>query len=151
MEDNYWEKCPYYESSDCPRSETIDRAYLIPQLLETSEIEATEQICRECGKYLHDKRKYPRIRRPFQIALFQGHKAAIEGNIVNISDGGALLELKSSADIGENERVVLDIYPAHPVSDKRPSPVLKMSAQVKRVNTERKQLAVTFLSEINSY
>jgi hypothetical protein len=150
MEDNYWEKCPYYESSDCPRSETIDRAYLIPQLLDTSEIEVIGQICRECGKYLDDKRKYPRISRPFRIALSQGHKTAIEGHIVNISDGGALIELRSWAELGENERVVLNIYPSQPVSDKRPASVLKLSAQVKRVDTERKQLAVFFLSEINS-
>ena len=150
MEDNYWERCPYYESSDCPRSETIDRAYLIPQLLDTSEIEVIGQICRECGKYLDDKRKDPRIRRPLQIALSQGHKTAIEGNIVNISDGGALIELKGWADLGENERVVLHIYPSHPVSDKSPTSVLKISAQVTRVDTERKQLAVSFLSEIKS-
>ena len=150
MEDNYWEKCPYYESSDCPKSETVDRAHLIPQLLNVSELETTRQICRECGKYLDDKRQYPRIRRPLQIALFQVHKTPIEGNIVNISDGGALIELKSWADLGENEKVVLNIYPSHPVSDKSPASVLKLSAQVKRVDTERKQLAVTFLSEINS-
>jgi hypothetical protein len=150
MEDNYWGKCPYYESSDCPRSETVDRAYLIPQLLDTSEIEATEQICRECGKYLDDKRKYPRIRRPLRIALFQGHKTAIEGNIVNVSHGGALVELQRWADIDENERVVLNIYSSLPASEKSPASVLKLSAQVKRVDTERKQLAVTFLSEINS-
>lgn len=150
MEDKYWEKCPYYESRNCPQPESIDRAYLIPQLLDTSEIEATEQICRECGKYLEDKRKYPRIRRPLRITLLQGRETAIEGNIVNISHGGALIELKSWADIGKSERVVLNIYPSHPALEKSPTSVLKLSARVKRVDTERKQLAMIFLSEIDS-
>ncbi len=65
----YLENCRYYEIGDCPQPEAIDRVFLIPQLLDPSEIEAAKQICQDCGKYLDQKRKYPRIRRPLQIII----------------------------------------------------------------------------------
>jgi len=67
MENNYWENCSYYESGECPQPEAIDRAFLIPQLLDASEIEATEQIFLNCGKYSDKRRKHPRIKSLFKL------------------------------------------------------------------------------------
>ena len=150
MENRYWENCPHYQRGDCPQPEAIDRVFLIPQLLHPSEIEATKQICQDCGKYLDQKRKYPRIKRPLQIILRRGQKTAIEGDIVDISEGGALIRLHHWADFYKGEEVVLEIYPSDVASEKTSTSVLKLSAQVKRIDTERKQLAIIFLGKIDN-
>jgi hypothetical protein len=148
MENNYWDNCSYYESGKCPQPESIDRALLIPQLLDASEIEAIEQICLTCGKYSDQRRKHPRIKRPLQIILLRGRKTALEGEVVNISKGGVLLKLQNWVDFNENEKVVLKIYPSKIAGKKISSSALKVSAQVKRIDAERKELAIIFLSEI---
>ena len=148
MENNYWENCSYYEGGKCPQPETIDRALLIPQLLDASEIEAIKQICRTCGKYLDQRRKHPRITRPLQIILLRGRKTALEGDVVNISQSGVLVKLQNWVDFDENETVVLKIYPYRVAAEKNSTATLKISAQVKRIDAEKKELAMIFLSEI---
>ena len=150
MENRYWENCSHYQRGDCPQPEAIDRVFLIPQLLHPYEIEATKQICQDCGKYLDQKRKYSRIKRPLQIILRRGQKTAIEGDIVDISEGGALIRLHHWADFYKGEEVVLEIYPSDVASEKTSTSVLKLSAQVKRIDTERKQLAIIFLGKIDN-
>jgi len=149
MENNYWENCSYYESGECPQPEAIDRAFLIPQFLDASEIDSIEQICLNCGKYSDKRRKHPRIKRPLQIILLRGRKTALEGDVVNISKGGVLVKLQDWVDFDENEKVVLKIYPSQIAGKKTSISALKVSAQVKRIEAEKKQLAIIFLSEID--
>ena len=149
MANNYWDKCSYYESGKCPQPEAIDRAFLIPQLLDTSEVEAIAQVCLTCGKYLDQKRKHPRIKRPLQIILLRGRKTALEGDVVNISKGGVLVKLQNWVDFDENEKMVLEIYPSQIVGKKTSTSAFKVSAQVKRIEAQKKQLAIIFLSEID--
>lgn len=148
MKNNYWENCSYYERGECPQPETIDRALLIPQLLDASEIEAIKQICRTCGKYLDQRRKHPRITRPLQIILLRGRKTALEGDVVNISQSGVLVKLQNWVDFEENEKVTLKIYPSQIAGKQTSTSAFKVSAQVKRIEAQKKQLAIIFLSEI---
>ena len=149
MENKYWDNCSYYEGGKCLQPEAIDRALLIPQLLDASEIEDIEQICLTCGRYLDQRRKHPRIKRPLKLMLLRGQKTALEGDVVNISKGGVLVKLQNWVDFDENEKVVLKIYPAQVAGMKKSTSALKVSAQVKRINAEKKQLAIIFLSEID--
>ena len=149
MANNYWDNCSYYESGKCPQPEAIDRAFLIPQLLDTSEVEAIEQVCLTCGKYLDQKRKHPRIKRPLQIILLRGRKTALEGDVVNISKGGVLVKLQNWVDFEENEKVTLKILPSQIAREKTSTSAIKVSAQVKRIEAQKKQLAIIFLSEID--
>jgi len=146
MGDEYWENCPYAESDECPQSEAIVRAYLIPQLLDPADIDSAKQTCRSCGKYLDQKRKYPRMKRPFQIVLIKDRQTAIKGNIVDLSEGGALIQLQKWADFEKDEKVLLTIYPSHPTSDKSSHELTKVSGLIKRIEAKRQQLAIIFLS-----
>ena len=94
MGDEYWEDCPYAQSDECPQSDAIVRVYLIPQLLDPADIESIKQTCKTCGKYLDQKRKHPRIKKPLQIFLVKERQTAIKGNIVDISEGGASSSLR---------------------------------------------------------
>jgi hypothetical protein len=56
MKERIWEKCPYLSEGRCSHSLVIERAYLIPQLLDTSELLNAKRTCEECGHYLPERR-----------------------------------------------------------------------------------------------
>jgi hypothetical protein len=146
MGDEYWENCPYAESDECPQSDAISRVSLIPQLLDPADIDSIKQTCRTCGKYLDQKRKYPRIKRPLKIVVIRERQKAIKGNIVDLSEGGALIQLQTWADFKKDEKVLLEIYHSHPTSDNSSHELTKVSGLIKRIEAERRQLAIVFLS-----
>ena len=148
MKNEYWENCSYFENGECPQAEAVSRAYLIPQLLDPSEMGVIKKLCRTCGKYLNEKRKHPRVQRPFQINLQKGEGETIEGDIVNISEGGALIKLQSWADFHKNEEVILEIYPSRGASETVSTSRIRVSGVIGRIEDEKGQLAVIFSKEI---
>jgi len=146
MGDEYWVHCPYAQSDECPQSDAIVRVYLFPQLLDPADIDSIKQTCKTCGKYLDQKRKHPRIKRPLQIVLIKERQTAIKGNIVDVSEGGALIQLQTWADFKKDEKVLLEIYASLRTSDKSPHELTKVSGLIKRIEVERQQLAIVFLS-----
>jgi hypothetical protein len=148
MKDEYWEDCPYSESSLCPQPDAVARAYLIPQLLDPSEIESTKKLCRTCGKYLDEKRKHPRVKGPFRIIFYNSTGKTIKGDVVNISEGGALIKLHNRADFDKNEEVILEIYPSRGTSEAVSTSRIKVVGMIKRIADEKDQLAVIFVKEI---
>jgi len=146
MSNEYWVHCPYAESDECPQSDSIARAYLIPQLLDPADIDSIKQTCKACGKYLDQKRKYPRIKRPLQVVLIKKEQTAIIGNIVDLSEGGALIQLQQWADFKKDEKVVLEISPTPQALDKSSHESTKVSGLIKRIEADRQQLAIVFLS-----
>ena len=149
MKDEYWEDCSCFENGQCPQPDAVARAYLIPQLLDPSEIGVIKKLCRTCGKYLNEKRKHPRVKRSFQINLQKGNGKTIEGDVVNISEGGALIKLQNWADFEENEEVILEIYPSHGASETVSTSRIKVSGMIRRIEDEKDQLAVIFVKEID--
>jgi len=145
MGDEYWVHCPYADSDECPQSDAIVRVSLIPQLLDPTDIDSIKKTCKTCGKYLDQKRKYPRITRPLQVVLTKKGQKAIKGNIVDLSEGGALIQLQTWADFKKDEKVLLEIYPS-PASDKSSHESTKVSGLIKRIEVEKRQLAIAFLS-----
>ncbi len=145
MDDNILENCPHSDSGQCPQPDAVARAYLIPQLVERSEVEATKQLCRTCGKYLEEKRAYPRVRRPLPIILSQGKKTAIKGEIVNISEGGALVKLNNWADFDEDQKVTLEVYSSHEAAGKGAGSGMEFTGEIKRVDGQGRRVAIVFL------
>jgi len=146
MSNEYWVHCPYAESDECPQSDSIVRVYLIPQLLDPADIHFIKQTCRTCGKYLDQKRKHPRIKRPLQVVLIKKEQTAIIGNIVDLSEGGALIQLQQWADFKKDEKVLLEISPTPQALDKSSHESTKVSGLIKRIAANRQQLAIVFLS-----
>jgi len=149
MDDNILENCPHSDSGQCPQPVAVARAYLIPQLVERSEVEATKQLCRTCGKYLEEKRTYPRVRRPLPIILSQGKKTAIKGELVNISEGGALVKLDSWADFDQDQIVTLAAYSSHATSEKGVGSGMEFTGEIERVDDQERQVAIAFLKEFD--
>lgn len=149
MEDAYWERCPYYAEDKCPHSSTVDRTYLIPHLLSSAEINETKDICRQCGFYLSEKRKYIRLRKPFKIVLIpSSEKTKFTGRIVNVSGVGALVTFEDQPDLVLNQEVNIEIYSRQKTSKESTEIVVKVTGEIKRISDKDKQIAIMFLEEV---
>jgi hypothetical protein len=149
MDDAYWERCSFYAEDECPKTFLVDRAYLIPHLLSPSEIGAVKEICKKCGLYLTEKRKYIRLRKPFRVAVISDKKGTrLQGKIINVSGVGALIMPDNWSNFSLKQEVELEIYSRPRASKNNNETVIKVSGVIKRVNDKDKQVAVMFLEEL---
>jgi len=149
MDDAYWERCPFYAEDECPQTSLVDRAYLIPHLLSSSEIAEVKETCEKCGLYLNEKRKYIRLRKPFRVVVITDKKGTrLQGKIINVSGVGALLMPDRWSDFSVNQPVELEISSRPRASEENDEIVIKVSGMIKRVSNEDKQVAVMFLEEL---
>ena len=150
MDDKILENCPYLDSGQCPQPNAVGRAYLVPQLLDRAEIEATKKVCRTCGRYLDDKRKHSRLEKPLRVIVLKGENTTVKGEIVDIGKGGALIRLKSWLAFEKEEEVGLRIYHSpHEAGEKMVSNLVRTMGLVKRIEPQKKQVAIVFLEELD--
>ncbi|NIR13819.1 MAG: PilZ domain-containing protein [Desulfobacterales bacterium] len=149
MDDASWEGCPYYAEGECPHTSLVDRTYLIPHLLSSTEVEEVKAICGKCGLYLIDRRKHFRLKRPFKVVVSAGTgEDQFNGRIVNVSGVGALVTFKDWPDFVVDQKVEIEIYSRRKDSTDLDETVIKLTGEVKRVDAKDKQAAVMFLEEI---
>ena len=145
-----WEKCHYYRSRRCPAQSTIDKAYLIPQLLQHSDLRAAIDACDQCEIYHKDKRKYRRTARPFKVVVSNKKpKRNIVGTVVDVSVKGALIKLDNWMDFNKEQMINLKLYYNKATSDKKEINVVNVSGLIKRVAKEKQELAVVFIEDDN--
>ena len=143
-----WEKCHYYHTRRCPEHETIDKVYLIPQLLEPSAIKAANATCDRCEIYHQEKRKYRRIARPLRVVVSNKKpKRQIQGTVVDVSINGALIKLDNWIHFNKEEMVNLKLYYNRVNSDKKEINIVNVSGQIKRVAKEKQELAIVFIKD----
>lgn len=148
MKNATWEKCHYFSSGHCPEQSTIDKAYLIPQLLELKEIEAAIETCVQCEHYNEEKRKYRRVSRPFRVLLSNKEpNKSIEGTIIDVSMNGALIKLDNWMNFAKNETVNLQLQTNDEVKNKVKSETINLRGRVQRVKREKQELAIMFMKE----
>ena len=146
MKASAWETCQYYSAGQCPQHRVIDKAYLIPQLLDDSQIQAAEQICENCEKPLADRRQYQRVKRPLRVAItHKDSRERISGTLVDVSINGALVNLDHWVDFQQDELVELHLYNEDSGSYQQRADTTSLSGKVNRVAKEKLELAVIFL------
>jgi hypothetical protein len=149
MDEAHWERCPYYAEDECPHSSLVDRTYLIPHLLSSTEVEEVNRICEECGLYLSEKRKYFRLKRPFRVVVTTGTgEEKFRGRIANVSGVGALVTFKDWPNFLLDQKVEIAIYSRRKDSAELDETVTKVTGEVKRIDAKDKQAAVMFLEEV---
>lgn len=143
----YWERCPFHESGQCPQEAVVDRLLLVPQFLSTREIEAATATCQSCGKRLAERRKHRRTRRFLTAILGKEQGTTHHAKILDVSEGGALLELEEWVNFEQGEKASLEIHSAPANSTGSSRPPIKVVGLVTRLEPEKRRLAVTFLEE----
>jgi hypothetical protein len=76
-----------------------------------------------------------------------GDLPPIQGEIINISQGGALLKLTDWVRFTEGEKVRLEIYSPRSSSSKTPAEAIRLLGLIKRVEAKEQELAIAFLEE----
>jgi hypothetical protein len=141
-----WERCHYYCSGQCPEQSTIDKAYLIPQLLKPSQIKAATDTCGQCEYYKEEKRKYRRVTRSFKVVVSNKEpRKNTQGTIVDVSINGALIKLDNWINFNKDETVNLELYANDIVVDDKRTNVINLCGRIKRVTREKHELAIMFV------
>ena len=149
MDDAYWEKCPYYAEDECPQSSLMNRAYLIPHLLGPSDIDEAKRVCKKCGLYLEERRKYTRLKKRFNVVVSSERRdVRLPGEIVNVSGIGALIEFQDRSSFTLDQKVELEIYLRGMHAKEGDEVDIKVSGEIKRIEERDKHVAVMFLEEI---
>jgi hypothetical protein len=147
MGKNYWEACPFHENGRCPQQAIVNRLLLVPQFLSAMEIETATTSCQACEKRLGERRRQRRVRRPLNGVLLTGEEVPAEVDILDLSDGGALIRLRDWVRLHEGEKVCLVIY-FPPRTERRSSPKLvRVEGLIMRIEPAKWELAIAFLPE----
>ena len=148
MKASAWEFCQYYSAGQCPQHRVIDKAYLIPQLLDDSQIQTAKKICKNCEKSLADRRQYQRVKRPIRVAITHKESSArIRGTLVDVSVNGALVNLDHWVDFQQDEMVELQLYNEDSGSYQPEADTMNLRGKVNRAAKEKLELAVIFLKQ----
>ena len=77
-----------------------DGVHLISDFIAPSEVAKARQTCLKCGKYLDEKRKYGRLKKPCNAIIHRKTGGApAEGRVVDVSGVGALMVLNEWVDL----------------------------------------------------
>jgi hypothetical protein len=147
MGKNYWEACPFHESGRCPQQATVNRMLVVPQFLSATEIETATTTCETCEKRLGDKRRHRRVRRPLTGVLLTGEEVPTEVDILDLSDGGALIRLKDRLRLREGEKVRLVMYFPRETESRSSFELVRVGGLITRNEPAKWELAIAFLAE----
>ncbi|MCG6947252.1 MAG: PilZ domain-containing protein [Deltaproteobacteria bacterium] len=148
MKEPVWERCHYYCSGQCPEQSTMDKAYLIPQLLKPSQLKAATDTCDQCEYYHEEKRKYRRVTRSFRVVVNNNEpRKNTQGTIVDVSINGALIKLDKWSSFNKNETVNLQLYADDVVVDEEKTNVINVCGRIKRVTKDKLELAIMFVKD----
>jgi hypothetical protein len=146
MRESRWESCQFFRSGQCPEQPTIDRAYLIPQLLDQSELEAAQKMCENCELGRDEKRKNLRISRPFRLVVINPEsKTSTNACSVNISKCGILVEMESWLDMNKNDLVHLIINENESNMNESGDHRIHIVGSVKRIMKKDSRVAISFI------
>jgi hypothetical protein len=111
MKGHPWETCQYYPDRCCPNRTLIDKAYLIPQLLPSSEVAAIRTKCATCELSGKNRRKHRRVARHVDVSILdEGSRREVRGATINLSKLGALIKVENGRVFRVNQRVRLRLF-----------------------------------------
>ena len=148
MEQPAYEKCQYLASGQCPCKSIIERALLIPHLLDPTEIADAKRLCEKCEQILVEKRKALRIQRPLRVVITRrDQKESFHGITLDVSSGDALVKLENLPNFHMDEIFRLRIYSYSGVSDKSDTDAISVDGAVKRLTESKNEIAFVFVKE----
>ena len=148
MEQPTYEKCQYLSIEQCPHRSSIERAILIPQLLDPTEITDAKRLCEKCRQVLVEKRNDIRVKRPLRaIITRRDQEETLHGTILNVSSGGALVKLEDLPNFHVDEICLLKIYSYDSFSGKSDTDAMSVAGIVKRLAENKNEIAIVFIEE----
>lgn len=136
-----------YLHAVCEQSETPDHADLAAFMVPSPQSEATRGNSRDTIPYPHERRRHGRITRCCRVRVVTDNARIIDGNTVNISDGGALLSLSEWRDFREDDLIGIALFEIDGNSEQKSSAIAARMGVIRRVQKESGQIAVMFVED----
>lgn len=114
--------CKLFVKQKCPYQKEMERAYLIPQLLDSEQLLEYERLCLSCLKDEQQRRKSQRVLVSFFVFCQQADDARIVAKAYNLSAEG--IAVKTNYPISKNEKLGMEF-----IVSNRSNP-LKVSGEV---------------------
>jgi len=96
---------------------------------------------------LAERRRHRRSRRPFRCLVFKEPGKTLKAKILDVSEGGALLELEEWVHFERGEKASLEIHPAAGNPSGSFHLPITLVGLVTRVESEKRRLAMAFLEK----
>jgi len=143
-----YEKCHYLIVGQCPYKITIEKALLIPQLLDPAQIVDAKRLCEKCGQILVEKRKAIRVKRPLRVVATRlEHAESFRGSVIDVSSIGVLVRLQDCTGLNTEEKVELQIYSHSKILDKLDTDAITVEGIVKRLAENQNEIAIAFVEK----
>ncbi|MGD8370109.1 MAG: PilZ domain-containing protein [Syntrophobacterales bacterium] len=114
--------CKLFVKQKCPYQREMERAYLIPQLLDSDQLVEYERLCLSCLKGEQQRRKSRRVPVSFFVYCQEADNTRIVGKAYNLSAEG--IAIKTNYPISKNEKLGMEF-----IVSNRSNP-LKVSGEV---------------------
>ena len=86
--------CKLFEKQKCPYQREMERAYLIPQLLDSAKLREYESLCLPCLKGEQQRRKSHRVPVSFLVSCQHIDRASVGAKAYNLSAEGIAIKTK---------------------------------------------------------
>jgi hypothetical protein len=151
MEKPTYERCQYLGCGQCPYESIIERALLIPQILDPVQIAAAQRICDKCGQVRVERRKAVRVERPLRVDFTKRDNGErYHGAILNVSGGGALVKLKDWGNFHMEEIIHLILSSYGSVQNKSQNNTIRLDGIIRRLMQHQNAIAIAFIEEISA-
>jgi len=143
-----YENCHYLIVGQCPYRASIEKALLIPQLLDPAQIVDAKRLCEKCGQILVERRKAIRVKRPLRVVATRlEHEESFHGSVLDVSSIGVLVKLQDCTGFNMGEKVQLEIYSHRKFLGKLDTDAITVEGIVKRLVEKQNEIAIAFVEK----
>ena len=136
-----------YLHAVCEQSEASDEADLAAFMVAPPQSEATRKTSRDTIPYPYERRRHRRITRCCRVKVVTDNARIIDGNTVNISDGGALVSLSEWRDFREDDPIGIALFQNDSNGKRKPFAIAATLGVIRRVEKESRRIAVMFVQD----
>ena len=100
--------CKLFEEQKCPYQREMERAYLIPQLLDSAQLREYENLCSSCPEGKQQRRKSRRLAVSLLVQCQQTDLTRIRAEAYNLSTEG--IAIRTNFPVSKNEKLVMELF-----------------------------------------
>jgi PilZ domain len=136
-----------YLQGVCEESEAADQGDPAAFMVASPQSEATRQDSRDAIPYPSERRRHRRITRCCRVKVVTDSARIIDGETVNISDGGALVRLSERRDFREDDPIGIALFQNDGNGERKFSAIAARLGVIRRVEEESRRIAVMFIQD----
>ena len=100
--------CKLFEEQKCPYQREMERAYLIPQLLDSAQLRKYENLCLRCPEGKQQRRKSRRLAVSLLVQCQQTDLTRIRAEAYNLSTEG--IAIRTNSPVSKNEKLIMELF-----------------------------------------